>query len=393
MKIELKEYQKKGLRFINSRKRSYIAFDMGLGKTVVASAAVAQWPGRTLVVCPKIMKLTWIKTLGWFGKKASKDKETEWIVVTNYERVKKLKERYRNIIIDEAHMIKNFKAQRSKNVIKLTQYAERIILLSGTPVKNRIIDLYPQLKILRHEVSINWERFVRRYCGGKKTRFGWWVKGATNLDELKEKVRNAVYRVKKEEVETLPKKQVMVIEIETGAEKQVQKITKEGIGLNELERVKSLSVGSMGKLAEARRLIEEEKASELKELIKEEAESEKIVLATYHQTVSEMFDNPINGSVSEKERETIIEEWRKKENGLLTGTLGVMETGITLTEANIMYITGIPLEPSRIFQVMDRIHRIGQTRDCIIKVIISGELEREILGMVLNKQDLIEQVF
>jgi len=203
--IELYPYQKECVRFIKERWASYIALDMGMGKSLISIEATRRL-GSTIVVCPAILKLNWKQELMKFGVKeelinivTNKEVYKCQYNIVNYERLNRIKHKYYNMIIDEAHYCKNGKAQRSRDVKDIAWGIKgKLILLSGTPIKSRPEELYYQLKIMQDELSISWEKFHRRYCGARRTRFGWWTKGATRKEELAIDLKRLMYRATKE---------------------------------------------------------------------------------------------------------------------------------------------------------------------------------------------------
>ena len=68
---------------------------------------------------------------------------------------------------------------RSKNLIPLLQSAKRVLLLSGTPILNKPVEIYNLMRILRPDVTPSFKEFTTRYCNPKSTNFGMDYSGAT----------------------------------------------------------------------------------------------------------------------------------------------------------------------------------------------------------------------
>lgn len=97
----------------------------------------------------------------------------------------KLLERHFGVfIVDESHVLKNFKAKVTRAATELTKRAKRVILLSGTPALSRPSELYTQLALLDERFFGGFIDFSKRYCDGKTTQFGWDASGKSNLQEL-----------------------------------------------------------------------------------------------------------------------------------------------------------------------------------------------------------------
>lgn len=87
-------------------------------------------------------------------------------------------------IVDESHVLKNFKAKVTQAATELAKKAKRVILLSGTPALSRPSELYTQLSLLDKKFFGSFIEFSKRYCDGKTTHFGWDASGKSNLQEL-----------------------------------------------------------------------------------------------------------------------------------------------------------------------------------------------------------------
>ena len=80
--------------------------------------------------------------------------------------------------------MKSRDAKRSKNLIPILTASKRVILLSGTPVLARPVEIYNTLKILRPDTTPLFSQFADRYCNPTKNRFGWDYTGAACTQEL-----------------------------------------------------------------------------------------------------------------------------------------------------------------------------------------------------------------
>ena len=71
------------------------------------------------------------------------------------------------MIADEAHYLKSRDSKRSKNLIPILQNAKRVLLLSGTPILNKPVEIYNIMKVLRPDVMPSFKDFTIRYCNPK----------------------------------------------------------------------------------------------------------------------------------------------------------------------------------------------------------------------------------
>lgn len=217
---ELFPHQREGVRFLASSRGAILADDMGLGKTRQAIIAMGERrpEGNLLVVCPASLKLNWRREIEMVYPDAEvrivngPDRlvPARWTII-NYDiitrkRAEIVANPWAGVIFDEAHYIKNAEAARSKTALANAERIEDCYLLTGTPVMNRPIELFNLLRAIDHPLAVSYIEFGRRYCDGKWDGYGWDFSGASNLDELKQKVQGSVLARRKEEVLDLPPK-------------------------------------------------------------------------------------------------------------------------------------------------------------------------------------------
>ena len=112
------------------------------------------------------------------------------------------------VIADEAHFLKSRDSKRSKNLIPIIQAAKRVVLLSGTPILNRPVEIFNLLRIIRPDVTPSFKDFTNRYCNPKQTNYGMDYSGAACTSELHNLLQNSymVRRLKKDVLDQLPDK-------------------------------------------------------------------------------------------------------------------------------------------------------------------------------------------
>ncbi|MDD5719965.1 MAG: SNF2-related protein, partial [Candidatus Krumholzibacteria bacterium] len=241
--LEYLPYQAEGIEFALGRRNTLIADEMGLGKTIQALGVInALDIRRVLIVCPASLRINWAREARkWLCRRREicivNEKNTVLagaeIVICNYDRVWDYWDRLAAVhwdllIGDEAHYLKNPKSQRAKaslgGMIKtalgnkrkrgIAASAARLRLLTGTPILNKPIELYPLLKALdRERWGQAWLWYATRYCAATRQRVGrdkevWDTSGASNLDELQRILRGTVMirRRKMDVLKDLPPK-------------------------------------------------------------------------------------------------------------------------------------------------------------------------------------------
>ena len=119
---------------------------------------------RALIVCPAFLKSNW-------GSEINKFVDSPNIDITSYSRLKSFKaDKYAVIIFDEAHYLKNPSSQRSKKALELVQIIDpdSLLLLTGTPIKNRVPDIWHLLKLcsLSGEYDLGNYTSHNKFCHG-----------------------------------------------------------------------------------------------------------------------------------------------------------------------------------------------------------------------------------
>ncbi len=197
------------MSYLLRRRRSFLADEQGLGKTIEALATVqADEAFPAVVVCPANLKLNWMREIEhWLpgrtvrllsGLGRSSGPEDAELTVVNYDildaRLEELlAERPRAVVIDEAHYCKNPAAKRTRAVQKLAAGVEReglVLALSGTPIVNRPTELISQLRILgRLEDFGSGVQFGARFRGADAhQRLHWHLRARCYVRRLKQDV-------------------------------------------------------------------------------------------------------------------------------------------------------------------------------------------------------------
>jgi len=371
--LELMPFQKAGVKYAVNKKRTIIADEVGLGKTVQAIATVQKtdtYP--VLVVCPAFLKLNWRKEYRkWLeedlditiidGRENDKIKKDSDVYIINYSIIhhnidilKKLN--LRGLIVDESHYIKNHKAKRTKAVQKLAKNMDFDVrlLLSATPIKNRPKELIAQLKVLDKLDSMGgfW-RFVHRYCNAHKTAFGLDVDGASNLEELHERLRTEcmIRREKKNVLEELPPVNRTSIPIEISnmseyrdAERDIIDYIRRNSGTK--KAYKAMKAEMIVRLNKLRGLSAKGKLDEVEKWINDFLETgEKLIVFAHHKSVTEeladRFDAlKITGNTSDEQKDEAVEAFQNNpDEKLIVISLQAGSEGITLTEAsNVAFV-------------------------------------------------------
>lgn len=219
MRLPLYDYQREGMLHLAFTERALLADEMGLGKTVQAIAAcelLRQLRGveRVLVISPASLKAEWeeqitkftgLPSLVVFGSRATRlhqYRQSSFFYLANYEQILIDGDEIQRllapdvIILDEAQRIKNWRAKTADAVKRLkSPYA---FVLTGTPLENRIDDVYSIVQFLDSKIFGPLFRFNRDFHEldprGRPM-------GYKNLDEMHRRLRPIMLRRLKSEVE------------------------------------------------------------------------------------------------------------------------------------------------------------------------------------------------
>jgi SNF2 family DNA or RNA helicase len=175
MNLELMAHQREGIDFLMRGHSGLLAFEQGLGKTLVAIDAfrrlfAAGEADLMLVICPNSLKQNWVAEFHKFAPELSvavaeggpRERKRTFasvrgrIVITSYETARSeitsilaLVQRQRTVLVlDESHAAKNWKSLTSTAARHFAPHCKYRWLLSGTPVTNAPTDLYTQIEIL-----------------------------------------------------------------------------------------------------------------------------------------------------------------------------------------------------------------------------------------------------
>jgi len=214
-------YQEDGVLHLTFGRRAMLADDMGLGKTVQAIAAAALLKQlrdiqHVLIVCPASLKHQWAREIRRFTslsvqviegnpiQRRDLYRDLQFFNVINYELVRFDEEEITRrefdlVILDEAQRIKNWRTKTADKVKRLrSPYA---FVLTGTPLENRLDELYSIFQFIDPTILGPLWRFNQRYYETERRPSGSYkVLGYKGLDELRRRISPYVMRRVRENV-------------------------------------------------------------------------------------------------------------------------------------------------------------------------------------------------
>jgi superfamily II DNA or RNA helicase len=415
---ELRPFQRAGVAYVLRARRTFLADEQGLGKTVQALAALEEdgaYPA--VVVCPASLKLNWQREAErWLPHRSvavvsgtGTVAPAADVTVLNYEivhahRGRLALRRPKALVLDESHYVKNPRAKRTVAVRRLAESLAEDALclaLTGTPVMNHPDELIAQLRILgRLSQFGSGARFARRFQGaGAEERIHWHLRRtcfvrrakADVLPQLPAKRHVAVpvgldnereYRQAEDDVIAWLREQPLdlrELEAKVAAAKRAERLAQ----LNALRRL-----AARGKCGAALAWIEDFLASD-----------EPLVVFAGHREVQELlmtrFPDALHllGRDSIRAREDAVRAFQAGEAQLLVGATRVAGQGITLTRASNVAFLDLEWTPALHDQAEDRCHRIGQ-RDAVTAwyLLAAKTIDETMLELIESKRRVVGAV-
>ncbi len=412
---ELYEHQKEGVFTMCNRRHNLLSFEQGLGKSVTSiSLTLLLDFKKTLIVCPAICKWNWYHELMKWGvaddeitivdAKQSKNSTNEKFIIINYDILDKFNNELmsrdiQHLICDEVHYIKNVQTKRYKAIKRIVVNKKpKISLLTGTPIKNRPVDLFAYMKLVSHPMGSNYNKFVERYTFYHDTQWGRNIIKGKNLRELSTKLSNFIIRKTKEECLDLPKKVVTKYHFELD-----DYVSEYNTCLKEIVKKNDTSKIAVERSIHLLNIITAK--SKIKSIIKLVNdliyEDKKVVIFSSYKEplrmLKEEFENNsvlIDGSVPTHKRHDLIEKFKTDDDiKIFLGNMVAAGVGINLENANDVIFVNFPFTVAELSQAVDRTHRIGQQNMVnVYYTICKGTVDEVIYRIIANKAEDINEV-
>jgi SWI/SNF-related matrix-associated actin-dependent regulator 1 of chromatin subfamily A len=422
-------FQKVGIVYARSRPSTLIGDEMGLGKTIQAIGVIntmEKAPERVLIIAPASLKLNWRRELDrWLvhplsvGIATSQSIPPANVVIINYDILRKHADYLKSIvwdvlIVDEAHYLKNPDAQRSQAAYSIR--ALRTLFLTGTPIVNRPMELYPLIHHLDPERWKNSSQFRFRYTvWGDKN-------GGKNLEELQDILRSTIMirRLKSDVLTELPPKRRQIIELPASAEQKralndemrafaeargyIAAGTTDDEWMTAVDKLKEGEWGDFTELSALRHMTALSKVPNVIEHVKEVLEEKpKVVVFGHHRDVLEqIFDglaeyHPVmlHGDTPMDLRQRNVDRFQHVDScRVFVASITAAGVGITLTAADTVVFAELDWTPGNMKQAEDRCHRIGaEVHESILiqHITLEGSMDVGMAQLLCEKLETIER--
>jgi SNF2-related domain/Helicase conserved C-terminal domain len=434
LNVPLLPYQLDGVAFAAGAGRAILADDMGLGKTIqgVGTAeflAREAEIGKVLVICPASLKSQWRNEIhkfsdrnvqlvaGAIAERADQYANECFFTICNYEQVLRdllVIERtpWDLIILDEGQRIKNWESKTSR-VVKCLR-SRFALVLTGTPLENRLDDLYSVVQFVDdRRLGPGFRFFNRHRIVDEKGK----VLGYKNLGELREALKPVLLRRTRESVRLeLPPRTVEILRV-TPTEEQllahaghmqiVASITRKKF-ISEMDLLRLQKALLMCRmladstfLADKKQPSYSSKLSQLDDLLAQlfDEEGRKIVIFSEWTTMLDLIEPLIkkrggafvrlDGSVPQKQREELVHRFQTDPACGVFLTSNAGSVGLNLQAANTVINVDLPWNPAVLEQRIARAHRMGQTQPVQVFVLVTEQtIEENLLATIAAKKDL-----
>lgn len=442
----LRPYQDYGFKWLSTLSAAgfggILADDMGLGKTLQVLTllqSAKESPredgvsGTSLVVCPASVVYNWIEEISRFtpelkaaavaGTKSERKqllcRYSEYdILVTSYDLLKRDIDLYEELsfsyqILDEAQFVKNAKAVAAKSV-KLV-HAKHRFALTGTPIENRLSELWSIFDYLMPGFLYNYDNFRKNYELPISKH-----NDEAATEALKNMISPFVLRRKKQDVlKDLPDK-IEEIRYARMGDKQRKVYDAQALRVSKLIKEKGdVNTGKIEILAELTRIRqiccdpnlifsdyegESAKREACLDLVMSAADAgHKMLLFSQFTSMLALLEDDLKkegiayykltGETSKEERMRLVKAFNSDKTPVFLISLKAGGTGLNLTGADIVIHYDPWWNLAAQDQATDRAHRIGQTKDVtVFKLIAKDTIEEKIVKLQETKKELADAV-
>jgi len=325
-----------------------------------------------------------------------------------------------SLIFDEAHRLKSSDAKRTDAAIRLSGASDSCLLLSGTPIQNRLSEPATMLHVMNpraYQVVKKVEKFsIERIKG---------LLQPSMIRRLKSDVLTQLPPVTEQIVRMPGLRQEIADEIDGGADKILQALLVAGDaarnwkeGMTNVESLRAAwslghdqkklfsipELGVLGAFEKMRIAAGKVKADHATDIIIDVIENrERVVVFTVHREVSDSIAKTvrhagyrteiIDGRKTPEQRQPIVDAFQAGEIDCLIAGMNAAGEGITLHRADTAIFLEMEVKPSTLRQARDRLHRIGQTSQVhAIYLICDHPVDLFFESLCLEKADLTGKV-
>ena len=435
-------YQKEGVRFAVEKGRTVIADEMGLGKTIqaIATAEVLRRNRRAesvIVACPSSLKYQWKSEIERFAGAQTLVIEGDVVKrrqlygmnvpykIVSYHMLSN-DVRYAGhidtdiLILDEVQRLKNWDTQIAVSARRVK--SKYVVALSGTPLENKVEELYSVMELVDQYCLAPYYDFRHRYI--VQNELGK-VMGYRNLNEIGERIASRLIRRRKADVAIqLPQRQdknllVPMTPQQIDAHEEYKSVVARIVQkwyrthfLSEAERMRLLlNLNMMRMVCDSTYILDEStrhdvKVDEAANIIAEYIEGEgsnKVVVFSQWERMARLIAGELehrgiaheylHGAVPSVKRGAMVYNFQNDPQCKVFVSTDAGSTGLNLQSASLVINIDLPWNPAVLEQRIGRIYRYGQMRNImVINLVAKNSIEEQMIGKLRFKQNMFEGI-
>jgi len=408
----LRPYQHTSRQFMQSRRGSLLADCMRAGKTAMAVSAHDMSDGPLVVIGPLATREVWNS---WFARRWP-DVDIVNVIGRRYDAnvvlgAKLIFAHYDilpawqslaaalkpgTLVFDECHLLSKKKAHRTQSALAVATFAKRVIGITGTPLWNKPVGLWPMLACMNPGAWGKQHDFAVRYSSRRPGSHGPVDGEPSNVDEFKLRMSDVMLRRTWADIAPdLPPIERAIVnaeiteeesyEVECAAE-QVRDSSRARTSIGDLARYRRL-IGGLKVTATVRRACE---------ILRD---NERVVIWTWHRELARQIADQIDqqlalpdsapslaidGKTQARKREEFLDTWRNGPVGALVMTMGVGQVGIDLSAASHAIFAEVDFTPAIVAQAEMRTFSPVQSMH-VDFVVLDHAVDRKLIEILVEK--------
>ncbi len=426
--LELYLHQEQGVHTAMRNGSLLLGDEMGLGKTAQAAVFAREMRGNsfTLIIGPRYLRETWraeierlfpgekfVALSGLHGDTSKLETPIDgakWVFchpdILKAWWPKLQRWHPKTGILDEAHLFKNLRSQRGKIVEIVMATILYKILLTGTPIPNRLSEFLSLLSLTTGPWTWGtYNAFLQRYAGAIHSGYGWVETSPTQTEELQERLSGVYLRRTKTEVglELPPlRRQIISVDLDEASHTKLSEVLS-GYDLRALLR--ALFEARLGRDAiswvnRIRKVTSRAKLAttvSLANSLLEQAQS--VVIFTWEREMAEKIaaklDNApfvVHGAHVQEHRDAMVREFQSAQvqsnyrARAIVATYGSLSVGVTLHAASAVIMHDLDYVPSTLLQAEARVHRIGLKHSVMSYWVIASDTIDEAIARIITRK-------
>jgi len=429
-RADLHAYQRRAVAFVLDKGRCALWLGLGLGKTIVALTAIADWlhaciAGKVLVIAPlRVAHSVWAqeaarwehtqglrisKVLGSAAQRTAALRADADVYLINRENIPWLvlhlgsRWPFDTVVVDESSSFKSHRAKRFRALRAVLPKVERIVELTGTPTSNGLIDLWSQIYLLDGGTALGKNITAFRDRWFLKDYMGWDYTLRDGADaEIHAKLEPLVLSMASEDYISVPERIDVRVDVDLGPElmKRYREFLRSAVLELPENVIEGLSAGVLANKAlqfasgaiytgygDAWAHIHYAKLDALAEVVEDNPTENIIVAYRYRSDLARLrvqFPDAVL-----LEGQASIDAWNRGEIRMLLAHPASAGHGLNLQDGGAVLVWyGLDWSLELYNQMIGRLHRQGQRQPVrVVHLIATGTFDERVLALLGEKGD------